>query len=71
MSYKYLQGGSLNQFPGQPVTMLDNPFSEEIFPNIQPKPPLEQLETISSCLITCNMGEETDPLIATTSFQVK
>jgi len=30
----------------QPVPMLDNPFSEEIFPNTQCKPPLAQLEAI-------------------------
>ncbi|KAK4814505.1 hypothetical protein QYF61_021568 [Mycteria americana] len=60
-SFKYLQGWGLNHFPGQPVPMLDNPFSEEKFPNIQSKPPLVQLEAISSCPITCYLGEETDP----------
>ena len=49
--------------------MLDNPFSEEIFPNIQSKPPLVQLEAISSRPITCYLGEETNPHLATTSFQ--
>ncbi|KAK4825372.1 hypothetical protein QYF61_027125 [Mycteria americana] len=63
-------GWRLNHFPGQPVPMLDNPFSEEKFPNIQSKPPLEQLEAISSCPITCYLGEETDPHLSTTSFQV-
>ncbi|KAK4826066.1 hypothetical protein QYF61_005025 [Mycteria americana] len=53
-----------------PVPMLDNPFSEEIFPNIQSKPPLAQLEAISSCLIACYVGEETNSHLATTSFQV-
>ncbi|KAK4831037.1 hypothetical protein QYF61_014969, partial [Mycteria americana] len=69
-SFKYLQGWRLNHFPGQPVPMLDNPFSEEKFPNIQSKPPLVQLEAISSCPITCYLGEETDPHLSTTSFQV-
>ena len=50
--------------------MLDNPFGEEIFPNIQSKPPLAQLEAISSCPIACYLGEETDTHLATTSFQV-
>ena len=50
--------------------MLDNPFSEEIFPNIQSKPPLVQLEAVSSCPVTCYLGEETDPHLPTTSFQV-
>ncbi|KAK4806152.1 hypothetical protein QYF61_001075 [Mycteria americana] len=53
-----------------PVPMLDNPFGEEIFSNIQSKPPLAQLEAISSRPITCYLGEETDPHLSTTSFQV-
>ncbi|KAK4817461.1 LOW QUALITY PROTEIN: hypothetical protein QYF61_015616 [Mycteria americana] len=60
-SFKYLQGWGLNHFPGQPVPMLDHPFSEVKFPNIQSKPPLAQLEAISSHPITCYLGEETDP----------
>ncbi|KAK4829966.1 hypothetical protein QYF61_008097 [Mycteria americana] len=64
------KGWRLNHFPGQPVPMLDNPFSEEKFPNIQSKPPLAQLEAISSRPITCYLGEETDPHLSTTSFQV-
>ncbi|KAK4813834.1 hypothetical protein QYF61_001838 [Mycteria americana] len=52
-----------------PVPMLDNPFSEEIFPNIQSTPPLAQLEAISSCPITRYLGEETDTHRSTTSFQ--
>ncbi|KAK4817963.1 hypothetical protein QYF61_003483 [Mycteria americana] len=70
MAFKHLQGWRLNHFPGQPVPMLDNPFSEEKFPNIQSKPPLVQLEAISSCPITCYLGEETDSHLSTTSFQV-
>ncbi|KAK4825176.1 LOW QUALITY PROTEIN: hypothetical protein QYF61_024656, partial [Mycteria americana] len=69
-SFKYLQGWRLNHFPGQPVPMLDNPFSEVKFPNIQSKPPLVQPEAISSCPITCYLGEETNPHLSTTSFQV-
>ncbi|KAK4815962.1 hypothetical protein QYF61_010456 [Mycteria americana] len=65
------QGWRLNHFPGQPVPMLDNPFSEVKFPNIQSKPPLAQLEAISSCPITCYLGEETDPRLSTTSFQLR
>ncbi|KAK4823575.1 hypothetical protein QYF61_003579 [Mycteria americana] len=67
----FLEGWRLNHFPGQPVPMLDNPFSEEKFPNIQSKPPLVQLEAISSCPITGYLGEETDPHLSTTSFQAK
>ncbi|KAK4808475.1 hypothetical protein QYF61_005792 [Mycteria americana] len=64
------KGWRLNHFPGQSVPMLDNPLGEEKFPNIQSKPPLAQLEAISSCPITCYLGEETDPHLSTTSFQV-
>ncbi|KAK4826030.1 hypothetical protein QYF61_003851 [Mycteria americana] len=66
----YFEGWRLSHFPGQPVPMLDNPFSEEKFPNIQSKPPLAQLEAISSRPITCYLGEETDPHLSTTSLQV-
>ncbi|KAK4832683.1 hypothetical protein QYF61_025144 [Mycteria americana] len=69
-SFKYLQGWRLHHFPGQPVPMLDNPLSEEIFPNIQSKPPLEQLEAICSHPATCYLEEETDPHLPTPSFQV-
>jgi len=40
--------------------MLDNPISEEIFPNIQSKPLLAQPEAISSRPIICYLGKETD-----------
>ncbi|KAK4814133.1 hypothetical protein QYF61_009052 [Mycteria americana] len=69
--YNTYMGWRLNHFPGQPVPMLDNPLGEEKFPNIQSKPPLAQLEAISSCPITCYLGEETDPHLSTTSFQAK
>ncbi|KAK4817045.1 hypothetical protein QYF61_026353 [Mycteria americana] len=64
-----IKGWRLNHFPGQPVPMLHNPFSEVKFPNIRSKPPLAQLEAISSCPITCYLGEETDPHLSTTSCQ--
>jgi len=50
--------------------MPDNSFSEEIFPNIQSKPPLAQLAAVSSHPVTSYLGEQTDPHLATTSFQV-
>ena len=56
-SFKYLSGRFLNHFRGQSVPMLD-PFNEEIFPNIQSKPSLVQLETVSSHIVTCCLGEE-------------
>ncbi|KAK4831969.1 hypothetical protein QYF61_020352 [Mycteria americana] len=60
-SFKYLQGWRLNHFPGQPVPMLDHPFSEVKFPNIQSKPPLAQLEAISSRPITFVESDEVSP----------
>ena len=50
--------------------MLDNPFGEEIFPNVLSKPLMAQLEAVSSHPITWYLGEETDTHLATTSFQV-
>ena len=50
--------------------MLGNPFGKEFFPGSQPKPSLVQLEAVSSCPLTCYLGKETYPHLATTSFQV-
>ncbi|KAK4817645.1 hypothetical protein QYF61_023235 [Mycteria americana] len=66
---RHKRGWGLNHFPGQPVPMLHNPFREEKFPHIQSKPPLVQLEAISSCPITCYLGEETNTHLSTPSFQ--
>ena len=41
--------------------MPEHPFTEEIFPNFQPKPPLAQLEAIFSCPMACSVAEEIDP----------
>lgn len=50
--------------------MPDHPFGEEVFPNIESKPPLAQLEGISSCPVPCYLREVTDPHISTVSFRV-
>jgi len=68
MSPKYLQGWLLNHFTGQP--MLDNPFGAGIFCNVQSKPPLVQVEAISSHPTACYLGGEANIHHATTSFQV-
>ena len=68
--FKHLQGWELHHFPAQPVLMPDHSFSKEIFPNIQSKPPLTQLEAIASCPITSYMGEETNTCLTINSFQV-
>ena len=56
--------------PRQPVPMPDHSFNKEIFPIIQSKPPLMQLEAIASHSITSYLGEETNTCLTTTSFQV-
>ena len=62
---------------GDPTTSLGSLLqclitlpANKIFPNIQSKPPLAQLEAVSSHLITCYLGKETNAHLATTSFQV-
>ncbi|KAJ7425239.1 hypothetical protein WISP_24359 [Willisornis vidua] len=50
--------------------MFDNPFHEEIFPNLS-KLPLVQLEVMSSCPMACYLGEETKLHLAKSSFQVQ
>jgi len=50
--------------------MLDNLFSEDIFPNIGSKPPLGQFEAIFSRPVTAYLGEETNPCLTALSCQV-
>ena len=49
---EHLQGWWLYHLSGQPVPMYYQSFGEEIFPNIQPEPPLVQLKAITSYCIT-------------------
>jgi len=49
--------------------MPDHSFSKEIFPNIQSKRPLMQLEAISSHPIAGYLGEETNTCLSTAAFQ--
>ena len=46
--------------------MLNNPFSKEVFPGIQPNLTLVQLEAISPCLVT----SETSPALSVSTFQI-
>jgi len=55
--------------PGQPVPVPDHSLSKDIWPNIQSKPPLTQLEPIASRPIASYLGEETNPRLATPSLQ--
>ena len=62
--------GMVTPLPQKPAPTPDNSSSNKIFPNIQSKPPLMQLEAISSCRITCYLGEETSAQLTTTTIQV-
>jgi len=61
------QGWWLHHLTGQPVPMPHHSFWEEMFPHIQPKPPLAQLEAIPSRPITVTW--EKMPYLTPTSFQ--
>lgn len=50
--------------------MPDHPCGKDVFPNIESKPPLAQLEGISSCPLPCYLREVTDPHMGTVSFGV-
>ncbi|KAJ7400308.1 hypothetical protein BTVI_106655 [Pitangus sulphuratus] len=60
----------LKHHPGQPIPMPNYPFCEELLPDVQPKPPLAQLKTVSSCPAASCSGEERDPYLATIFCQV-
>lgn len=50
--------------------MPDHSFKEEIIPNVQSVSPLLQLKAISSSLIASYVGEEFNPHLFITFFQV-
>jgi len=53
------------------ATSLGSPFHrEEILPDVQPEPPLVQLESIPSCPLTSYTGEEAGPHLTTASLLV-
>jgi len=68
--FKHLQGWRLHHIPGHPVPMPDHSSRKEIFPNIQSKLPMMQLEAIASCPIASHLGEEINSSLTTTLFQV-
>lgn len=59
-----------HHFPGKSVLMLNNPFSEHFFPNMQSKSLSAKFEAICSCPATYYLGEETKPNLTTASFPV-
>ena len=67
---EHIQGWWLNHLPGQPTPVPNHSSGEEIFPDIQPESLLAQLKAIPSNPITVSVGEEADPNLTTTSFQV-
>ncbi|KAJ7417021.1 hypothetical protein BTVI_33936 [Pitangus sulphuratus] len=68
--YRKWDGDSRLTFPGSHSNALTTlSFHEEILPNVQSEPLMVQLESMSSCCVTSCLGEETDPHLATTSFQ--
>ena len=54
----------------QPIPVLNNPFCKEVFPDIQPKLTLAQLEVISPCPVTCHQWEETNPALTVSTRQI-
>jgi len=58
-----LQGQRLYHLFGQPVPILHHSFCEEIFPNIQPKSPLVQLEAITSYPLTVTWQKRLAPTL--------
>lgn len=51
------------------MSVLDSPLHEEIFPNMQPKPFLMQLDSASSHPVTFYQREEPDPHLVAPSCQ--
>jgi len=66
---KYLQGWGLHQLSGQQAPVLERLLREGILPNIQSKPVLQNLETVSLCLIACHWRKEAETLLTAVSFQ--
>lgn len=52
------------------IPILEHPFFEESFPNVQSKPSLMQLETISFHPVTCHLRKEINTLFAVDSSQI-
>jgi len=67
---EHLQGRWLHHLHGQPIPAPNHSFREEIFPNIQPEFPMAQLEAIPSTPFASYLGEEVNPHLTTTHFQV-
>ena len=49
--FEHHQARRLHHLSGQPIPVPDHPFREVVFPNVQPEPPLAQLEVLSLHLV--------------------
>ena len=56
--------------PMQSIPASDHSFTEQVFLNIQPEPPLAQLKAISSSPITSYVAAEASHHLTTVSLQV-
>lgn len=56
--------------PGQPVPRFNKYFCEEIPPDVHHEPLLAQPEAMSSCPVTCCLGEEIKSHLEQPPFQV-
>ena len=62
MFLKHLQGWLLCHHPEQPVPLHRHSSRKEVFPNIQPVPPLAQPKAVPSDPVTNQLGAEAEPL---------
>lgn len=65
----HLQRWWFHHLTGQSVQMLNHLFHEQIFPDVQPQPPLEKIEALSSHPVTSCLWEEADSHQGTGSGQ--
>lgn len=63
-------GWVLRYLSAQPIPILNQSYSEEILPDVHSKPPLVQLEAVSSHHITYHLRTETSSILTAASFQV-
>lgn len=66
---EHLQGCRFHHLLWQPVSILYNPFHEEI-PGVQPELALGQLEAMLSHPVTDCLGADTNLHLATVTFQI-
>jgi len=67
---EHLQGWGIHHLSGQPVPAPHHSHSKEFPPDIQPKPSLLQLKTISPCPAIVYPFKELAPLLFLATFPV-